>query len=214
MMKNFSRRKFLKYGLLGAGALGLTAAGVGLSRPIPGPEDTELATFNYEGNDMQNKILIAYASAFGSTAQVAAELGSSFNARGLTVDVCPLGEEPALAEYQAIFLGSAVQYGNWLAEAQDYVQAHQAELPGRLAAVFCVYIANQGQDARNVAKRHAYLDKVRPYLPPVEEAYFTGRFDRRGAALLMPRLIANLMPTWDMRDPQKVQNWAGNFSFS
>ena len=56
--------------------------------------------------------------------------------------------------------------------------------------------------------RLAYLDAVRPLVKPVAEAFFAGRFDRRGAALLLPRLVARFVPTLDFRNWEKIRAWA------
>ena len=56
--------------------------------------------------------------------------------------------------------------------------------------------------------RLAYLDAVRPLIQPVAEAFFAGRFDRRGAALLLPGLVARFLPTLDFRNWEKIRAWA------
>ena len=45
-------------------------------------------------------------------------------------------------------------------------------------------------------------------IDPVGEAFFAGKFDRRGAALMLPDLLARLMPPMDMRKWEKMQEWA------
>ncbi len=157
---------------------------------------------------MSTRILIAYASATGSTAEVAAEIGKRLSARGFAVDVRPIEEKPQLDGYQAVLIGSAVQYGNWLPGAVEFVKNNQQVLSGLPVALFCVHIRNLGDDEASRQGRLAYLDEIRSLLQAVDEAYFAGRFDRRGAALLLPGWLARLIPTMDRRNWEQIRAWA------
>ena len=50
----------------------------------------------------------------------------------------------------------------------------------------------------------------RTLLEPAVEGYFAGRFNRRGAALLLPSVIARFVPTLDFRNWEKIHSWAKN----
>jgi menaquinone-dependent protoporphyrinogen oxidase len=157
---------------------------------------------------MNNRVLVAYASATGSTVGVAAEIGKTLGAGGFSVDVKPIQEKPQVDGYRAVLIGSAVQNGNWLPEAVAFVQANQPALNRVPVALFCVHIQNRGSDEASRWNRLAYLDVVRPLLRPVGEAFFAGRFDRRGAALMLPGWLARIVPTVDFRDWKKIRAWA------
>jgi len=206
--KPISRRRFLKTGCVTVAAAGLTVCGVSAVAPDPPPID--LSSFTYGEKTMNNRILVAYASATGSTIGVAAAIGETLGAGGFSVDVKPIKEKPQVAGYQAVLIGSAVQNGNWLPEAVDFVKDHQRELNRVPVALFCVQIQNLGEDATSRQNRLAYLDEVRLHLHPVEEAFFAGRFNRRGAALLMPSWLARFVPTIDLRDWKKINAWAAD----
>jgi len=75
-------------------------------------------------------------------------------------------------------------------------------------ALFCVHIRNLGDDEESRRNRLAYLDEVRSLLKPVEEGYFAGRFDRRGAALLLPSWAARFIPPMNFRSWKKIRAWA------
>lgn len=157
---------------------------------------------------MPASILVTYASRFGATAEVAATLAETLAAQGSTVDVKPIQDNPQINEYQAVLLGSAVNYGNWLPAAVDFVKSNQQALNRLPVALFTVHIQNMGDDAQSRQNRLAYLDEVRPFLQPVDEVFFAGRFDRRGAAELLPRWIAWLIPSLDFRKWKKIRAWA------
>ncbi len=157
---------------------------------------------------MSNKILVAYASRTGSTVGVAEAIGKTLTEHGLTVDVFPMQDVRDLAPYRAVLIGSAVQNGKWLVEAVNFVKANQPALNCIPVALFCVHIQNLGDDETSRQKRLAYLDEIRPLLQPLAEVFFAGRFDRHGAALLFPGLLARVIPSMDFRDWKKIRAWA------
>ena len=114
-----------------------------------------------------------------------------------------------LDRYRAVIIGSAVHRGHWLPEALDFVKANQLALNRLPVALFAVHIANPGNDDSSRNNRLAYLDSVRPMLKPVSEGFFLGRFNRFGAAMLMPRWLAWIVPSMDFRNWKKIRAWAG-----
>jgi len=204
--KPISRRRFLKTGCVTVAAAGLTVCGVSVVTPDPPPID--LLSFTYGEKTANNRILVTYASATGSTVDVAAEIGKTLGAGGFSVDVKPLKEKPQADGYQAVLIGSAVQNGNWLPEAVEFVKTNQQALGHVPAALFCVHIRNLGDDETSRQNRLAYLKEVRPLIESVDEAFFAGRFDRRGATLMLPGLLARFVPPLDFRNWKKIRAWA------
>ncbi|MGF1505870.1 MAG: flavodoxin domain-containing protein [Anaerolineae bacterium] len=203
------RRILAAGGLVGASAL-LTA--MGLTATSPEPDPVYLSTFTFGGEPMTMHILIAYATEHGSTMDVAAALGEALAEHGHRVDIRPVEETPDPRAYDAVVIGSAVQHGTWLPGAVDYARGQQEVLARIPVALFCVHIRNTGADAESRAARQAYLDDVRPYVQPVAEGFFAGRFNRRGAAELLPGWAARLVPTIDMRKWDLIGGWAGDLS--
>ena len=201
-----SRRRFLKAGCITVAAAGLTVCGVSVVAPDPPPID--LLSFTYGEKTMNNRVLVAYASATGSTVDVAAEIGKTLGAGGFSVDVRPVKEKPSVDGYQAVLVGSAVQGGNWLPEAADFVQANQSDLNLLPVALFSVHFFSRGDDVNSQKRRLAYLDTVRPLVPLAAVAFFAGRFDQRTTAVGLPGWLARLTPTMDFRDWQVIRAWA------
>ena len=77
---------------------------------------------------MDKKILVAYATKYDATAEIAQRLGSVLQAQGLAVEVLPAEKAGDPAQYAAVVLGSAVYAGSWRKEAADYLQANQTAL--------------------------------------------------------------------------------------
>lgn len=159
-----------------------------------------------------NTILITYATNFGSTQEVAEAIAKIILDDGHDVELLPMSQVENLDGYRAILLGSAVNYAKWLPEALEFVQTNQEALNRVPVALFTVHIQNIGGDAQSCQNRHAYLDDVRPLLNPIAEGYFAGKFDRRGAKLLLPKWLSYFIPPIDLRKWKKVHTWAHELS--
>ncbi len=206
--KPISRRDFLKMGCATAAAAGLMVCGVSAFIPDPDPSPIDLPSFSFGGGTMKNRVLVTYASALGSTAEVAAAIGETLATGGPCVDIKPIKENPKLEGYQAVLIGSAIQHGKWLPDAVEFVTTNQEALNHVPVALFTVHIMNLGNDEKSRQKRMAYLNEVRPLLHPVDETFFAGKFDRHGAALLLPGMLARFIPSMDYRNWEKIKAWA------
>lgn len=159
---------------------------------------------------MTDSILVAYATRFGSTEEVAETIAATLSEQGLVVTIQPMAEVHSLAEYDAVVLGSAVNYAKWLPIAADFVREQQDALDEVPVALFTVHIRNITDDAESRRNRLAYLDEIRPYVQPVSEGFFAGRFNRHAAVELIPRWLAFIVPTFDFRKWDKIRTWAKN----
>jgi menaquinone-dependent protoporphyrinogen oxidase len=153
---------------------------------------------------MAAPVLVAYATQFGSTGQIAEAVAAGIRETGVAVDVRRVQDVSAIEAYGAVVLGSAVHRGHLLPEAIEFVRRQRMHLSGVPVAIFCVYISNPAS-----AVREAFLNEFREVVKPVSEGFFTGRFDRRGAALLMPKLLAWLVPPIERRNWGRIRAWAG-----
>lgn len=213
--KPVTRRKFLKTAAITLGAstvacYGLSTAATQLAAPAA-PVDTPHLTYGKEPSSMKKRILVAYATKTGSTVGVASAIGETLAGRGYAVDVKPINEDPEVAGYQSVIIGSAVNGGKWLPEAVQFVQRRQGALSQLPVAVFCVHIMNLGSDEQSRANRLAYLDAVRDLISPTGEAYFAGMGMDPKTTSPVVRWIAGLFKITaegDCRDWGKIRTWA------
>lgn len=161
-----------------------------------------------------DKILVTYASRAGSTAGVAEAIGRTLTESGAAVDVLPMEAVGDLSPYGAVIAGSAIQAQQWLPEAMQFLQRHQAALKQKPFAIFTVCMT---MAFRNGKYRHAvreWLHPVRALARPVSEGYFAGALDISKIPALGDRLkfrISVFLGVWaegDHRDWNAIRAWA------
>ena len=77
---------------------------------------------------MSDKVLVAYGSKHGATAEIAEAIGRAIQEAGLTVDVLSADAVGSLSPYQAVVLGSAVYAGMWRKEAIQLLESQEEAL--------------------------------------------------------------------------------------
>ena len=136
---------------------------------------------------MTTSVLVAYASAYGSTRGVARAIGDRLERAGLHADVVPSHEVRALASYDAVVLGSAIHGNAWLSSAAAFVDSHAAALATRPVWLFSVASIGEtssflGPRASRVFRRlrrdSRELAALRSRLRPRDHRYFAGAIER------------------------------------
>lgn len=84
------------------------------------------------------KVLVGYASAHGSTREIAGHLAARLERYGLDVAVHDLAEVLAPESFDAFVIGSAVHGQRWLPEARAFVAEHAPELAAKPVWLFSV----------------------------------------------------------------------------
>lgn len=82
-----------------------------------------------------NKILVAYATMAGSTAEVAQVVGEEISKAGLQVDILPLGEVKDLELYDGVVVGGPMIMG-WHRSAIRFLKKNRSTLQHKPLAVF------------------------------------------------------------------------------
>lgn len=74
------------------------------------------------------RVLVAFASKRGSTAEIAHAIAEELRHDGLDVDCRAAGEVGGLDGYDAVVLGSAVYMKRWQGDAKHFLRRHADEL--------------------------------------------------------------------------------------
>lgn len=85
--------------------------------------------------DSMNKILVAYATMAGSTAEVARVVGEEIASRGCQVDVLPIHDVQDLEPYDAVVVGGPMIMG-WHRAARGFLRGNRGVLQRIPFAVF------------------------------------------------------------------------------
>ncbi|GIL08714.1 MAG: flavodoxin [Chloroflexota bacterium] len=163
---------------------------------------------------MDNKVLVTYATRTDSTAEIAAFIGRTLTEGGLAVDVLPMQDVTDMSHYSAVVAGSAIQDKQWLPEAMQFVQTHQAALAQKPFAAFlvCMTLAMKNQQQQRVV--FEWLKPVSALVKPVSEGYFAGVLNLSKVPGFFTRLgfrISVMLGVWsegDHRDWDAIRAWA------
>ncbi|GAA0262257.1 flavodoxin domain-containing protein [Saccharothrix mutabilis subsp. mutabilis] len=123
------------------------------------------------------RVLVAYATAEGSTRGVARRVGTVLARHGHDVVVREVADVTGLDGFDAVVLGSAVHDEAWLDEATAFVATHRAELARVPVWAFSVGMpdALPGVFARAVrAEGAVLLDDLRAHVTPLSHRLFSG----------------------------------------
>ncbi len=166
------------------------------------------------------KILVAYATRYGSTREIAERIAETLRARGHEAEARPVKAAGDPSGYDAFVVGSAVYFGSWLKEATQFVRRNQALLAGRPVWLFSSGpISAEATDARGRNLRQEAEPKeiaeFRRTLEPLDHRVFFGQLDR-GRLGLMHWLVAS-MPAFpgsegDFRDWNDIETWAADIA--
>lgn len=156
------------------------------------------------------RVLVAHASRFGSTREIAERIGARLRSAGLETTVLPV-EEADPAAFDAVVLGSGVYSGHWAPAAAALVRERAADLSSRPLWLF-----SSGPVGTNPAYKPtdpAEAKDARRTLNPRDHRTFCGSWDRSKAALAdlsgTERFVArHLLPEGDFREWPAIEAWA------
>ena len=134
--KLVSRRKFLKIagGALGAGIL---TCGGGALLGLRTPSSVKFPEQSFcEGQG--KKILVAYATKCGSTAEIATAITEILCAGGLSAELKRASSVKSVEGYQGVVLGTAIYMGSPLKEATNFIEKFGSQMADTPLAIFDV----------------------------------------------------------------------------
>lgn len=161
---------------------------------------------------MPGRILVAYASHYGATREVAQVIGQVLSSGWGTVDLRPVQAVGELTPYRAVVLGSSVYGGALVPEAVDFVREYREELAARQVAYFLLSTKLRTNTPRHRRAAMACFDALReaaPEVTPVSVECFGGKVDFASLSAV-ERVAAWFMPamTGDWRNWAAIRGWA------
>ena len=162
--------------------------------------------------NMGKRVLITYASKYGSTGGVADAIGKELCGKGLAADVALIGNAGDLGLYQGVVVGSAIYMGKWMPEATDFVKKNRDILRRMPVAYFLVCITLSQPTEKNRAEALSYMEPIMravPEIRPLGIGTFAGALDYNKLSWLNKRILkAKGAPEGDFRDWNSIRTWA------
>lgn len=154
-------------------------------------------------------VLVAYATNYGSTREVAEAVAEALNERGIDTAVRAAREVDALDGYSAVVLGGALYFFRLHKDARQFLSRHRKALREMPVAVFAVGPINDTAKEFEGARKH--LDRTlhkHGWLSPVSVEVFGGWFDPAGLRFPHKNPAMKGMPASDIRDWDAIRTWA------
>jgi len=159
---------------------------------------------------MDSQVLVAYATKYGATAEIAEKIGQVLRQAGLPTDVLPVDRVSDLTPYKAVVLGSAVYIGKWRKEAVKFLQANEIMLAERQVWLFSSGPSGEG-DPVELGKGWRFPKAQQPIadrIQPRDIAIFHGDVNMQKLNFIDKWMAKNVeVPLGDFRDWEAITSW-------
>ena len=159
---------------------------------------------------MSATVLVAYATNYGSTLEVAEAVAAVLREDGIAVEVKPAKDIRSLAEYGAVVLGAPLIMYHWHKDALQFLSRHREALETRPVAIFALGPVRVPRDEKEWQDSRAQLDKElakHPWLKPIAVEILGGKFDPKKLSFPL-NVFAGKEPASDARDWEAIRAWA------
>ena len=159
-------------------------------------------------------MLVAYATKYGSTRDVAERVAGVLGDLGWAVDVQPVESVKDLSSYSAVTLGAPYYFGKMLKTGIAFLERHRDVLEARPVALFALGPISADQDLPDARRQMDKTLMELDWLTPVALEMFVGKYDLgvlRGIHRLVTKLKASPLygiPSHDDRDWEAIDEWA------
>jgi menaquinone-dependent protoporphyrinogen oxidase len=154
-------------------------------------------------------VLVAYATKYGSTHEVAEAIAERLRERGLETDFRAAGDVDSLDGYDAVVFGGALYFFRLIREGRRFLSRHRRALSGMPVAVFGMGPIEDTEEQYVGAREH--LDKSlskNESISPFAVTVFGGAFDPTGLRFPDANPATRKLPQVDLRDWRSIEAWA------
>ena len=158
---------------------------------------------------MTDKVLLAYASKYGSTVEVAQAIAKTMREKGLDVDLQQASQVRSLENYSAVVLGAPLYLYRWHKHAVKFLKRHEKTLKSMPVAVFATGPSFNGDEKEWLETRDQFRKELAkfPWFKPIEAEVMGGKFDPANLGFPM-KLFLKELPAADLRDWDDIAAWA------
>jgi len=157
-----------------------------------------------------NEVLVAYASKYGSTREVAEAIGSTLREGGTPADVRPARDVENVDGYSAVVLGAPLYFFRWHSDARHFLRRNKKALVDLPVAVFALGPTNDvPEDFAETRKQFDRALAKFEWLSPCAAMLFGGKLDPTELRFPDSNPAMKNMPASDIRDWDAIRAWAG-----
>ena len=160
----------------------------------------------------EKKVLVAYASKYGSTGGVAEAIGRELCSQEVAADMASIDNARDIGSYQGVVVGSAIYRGRWMSEAVDFVKKNKDTLRQVPVAYFLVCMTLSRPTEKNRIQVLSYMEPVLaavPEIKPVALGTFAGALDYSNLSWPDKKILKYKgTPEGDFRDFEAIHAWA------
>ncbi|MBT8507077.1 hypothetical protein AZH53_01360 [Methanomicrobiaceae archaeon CYW5] len=155
------------------------------------------------------KVLVTYATKYGTTEEIAGQIAQILVDSGLDIDLIPVMEVGKVDDYDAIIIGSPVYMGKILVEAREFCKQYKPYLEGKWIAFFVDGVSLCKKDEKSLKSMFSAIDDMLLYILIEEKAAFGGKLNF-GVLSESDMQIATMAgaPEGDFSTPEEVRAWA------
>jgi menaquinone-dependent protoporphyrinogen oxidase len=160
---------------------------------------------------MDTQVLVAYATKYGATAEIAEKIGQVLGEAGLRAEVLPADRVSDLSPYEAVVLGSAVYIGRWRKEAVKFLKANETALAEKAVWLFSSGPTGEGDPVELLQgwRLPKSLQPLADHVQVRDIAVFHGAVDREKLNFIEKWMLKNVKaPVGDFRDWEAITAWA------
>ena len=155
------------------------------------------------------RVLFAYVSKKGSTAEIAQAVAKELQAAGHTADAVEIAKVTSPQGYDAVVFGGPLYAGRIDGSLGRFVKRHAAMLGTVPVAGFVVCLAAAAKDAEGMTLAQRALHAALAPLQPVAETIFAGKLDPKKLSRLQRGVTKKAKsPVGDFRDWTAIGAWA------
>lgn len=155
---------------------------------------------------MDNKILIAYGTAAGSTREVAQAISEEMSSAGAQVDVKPVEDIKTIEGYDGVVVGTAVRMFHILGKTRRFLKRHKKALQNIPVAYFLVCLTMGEETPENIERAKKYAQPMIDTKDPVSLGLFGGCIDHDKLNDFFGKTMKSV-PEQDHRDWEKIGAW-------
>lgn len=160
---------------------------------------------------MKSEVLVAYASKYGATAEIAEKIGEVLREEGFQAEVLPVKRVGDLSRFKAVVLGSAVYMGFFRREAATFLKAREKELAQLPVWLFSSGPVDKG-DPMVLSEGWLFPEALRPAIDsikPKDITCFSGKVDDKDIGFFERFIMKKVNATaGDYRDWTAIASWA------